>query len=158
AHEFGHALAVFDDLAVAANHDAAQLRVALAALRHDRDLGVAPDVHHLLRLAVGRHVDRAVKRDKVHRDQVRKPFLVHGGERDLAAFAEKLDLLFTGKLDLFAPIHSDGSLRAAKRTKALTWYVPARIRQFDRWPAVPRAGAWRIRATRESFRATLPGL
>src|SRR5262245_2383020 len=49
-----------DDLAMAAHHDPAQLGISIPRLDHQRDLGVAPDVHDLLRLGVGGHVEGAV--------------------------------------------------------------------------------------------------
>src|SRR5262249_22684194 len=140
-------------------HDAAQLRIVLAAFRHDRDLGIAPDVHDFLRLAVRRHVDRAINCNEVHRYQVWESFLVHGGERDFPAFAQKPGLLVGAELDLFAPVHGDLSgVMVRTRAPALISYAPARTRRFDRSPAALPAGVSQRRATRGSFPAILPGL
>ena len=94
-----------DDLAFAPDHDAAELRVIVSSLGHQRDLGVAPNVQHLLGLGVGGHIKRAVLREEIHRHDMGKPVLADRRQRALAVLAQEGGLLVGAELNLPAPVH-----------------------------------------------------
>src|SRR6185437_12338966 len=87
-------------LAGAADHDALQLGISRPGLDHQPDLRVALHVEHLLRLAVGGHVEGAVLGEIIHRDDMREPVLVDGRQRAFAHIAKKLRLLLGSEADV----------------------------------------------------------
>src|SRR5262249_53576902 len=65
-----HRSLALDDLASAADHDAAQLAVLVTGFDHHRHLGIAANVDDLLSLAVRGHIEGAVAGEVVHRHDV----------------------------------------------------------------------------------------
>src|SRR5438093_6578909 len=115
-----HRVEAFEDLAVAPDHRAAELSVRVAAFHHQRHLGVASDVHDLLRLPVRGHVESAVPGEVIHRHDVGEPVLVDGGKRSLLALPEEHGLLVWTELNLLTSVHR----HAPQRTDACIIATP----------------------------------
>ena len=136
-HRFLNNLGVLDYFAMPTNHDPAEVGVAFADLDHHADLRITPNVDHLLRVAVGGHVDHAIFLAIPHRHDVWEAFLIDRSKRGLVRLAEKRGLFFRGKLNLISSAHRLTSPAVMDSARSAAYPAKARIGKAF------RLGVWR---------------
>jgi hypothetical protein len=104
AEDFEHFVSILDYLCAAANHHSFERMVGFAALNHDRDVRISPQVYYFLRFGEAGHYDIAVINRVGHRDYMWIAVAVDSGERTVIALFEPFRRLGLGHSNRFSRI------------------------------------------------------